>query len=138
MPDLTDSLHIQGQSMNTPLFIISVFVALSGGAALVAISRTGRAETRINGRLVNLEQRLDRFMTEVEGIRDEMNGNMRHVLRQNDEMAKHIVRFEEDALELQRTIKDVRNIFQEPRLDRAVLARILERLETLERRIQGS
>ncbi len=124
--------------MTAAMFLLSVFVALSGGAALFAVSRIGRAETRINARLDAIEQRLDRHQSSVEGMRDDVMGNLRHVLGQNDLMAKHIVRFEEDALELQRTIKDVRNIFQEPRLDRAVMTRILERLESLERRIGDS
>jgi len=124
--------------MTAALFLLSVFVALSGGAALFAVSRIGRSETRLNARLDAIEQRLDRHQSAVEGMRDDVMGNLRHVLGQNDLMAKHIVRFEEDALELQRTIKDVRNIFQEPRLDRAVMTRILERLESLERRTGGS
>ncbi len=121
--------------LHIALFILSALAAVSGGAALFAVSRIGRSETRINSRLDALEQRLDRHQSAVEGMRDDVMGNMKHVLGQNDLMAKHIVRFEEDALELQRTIKDVRNIFQEPRLDRAVLTRILERIESLERRI---
>lgn len=115
--------------------LIGAMSVVAAGAALWAISRIGRAETRLNARLDGVEQRLEKYHTTTEGIRDDVLGQLRHVMNQNDLTARHVVRFEEDALELQRTIKDIRNVFQEPRLDRAVMTRILERIEALERRL---
>lgn len=134
-------------SLATVIFIVLVSLsAAAAGAALWAISRIGRAETRLNVRLDGVEQRLEQYHTTTEGIRDDVFGQLRHVMGQNDlivgriahleeETLRHVTRFEDNVVTLQRTIKDVRNGFQEPRLDRAVMNRILERIEGIERRL---
>ncbi len=119
------------------IVVVVALEVVAAGVALYAVSRVGRFETRLNGRLDRLEQEGHRQLTQVQGIRDDSFGNLKDILGEIGRISKQIDRFEDDALALQRTLKEARNVFQEPRLDRALLARILERLEELERRASG-